>query len=74
MAAEAMKVSERRATGRDEIELNKIESKVRAELDRKIATLPLSTAAQPTWKAAALDQEPRRLPRSRASRLRFATG
>lgn len=34
MAAEAMKVTERQATSRDEIELNKIESRVRAELER----------------------------------------
>jgi hypothetical protein len=34
MAAAAMKVNERRATSRDEIELNRIESKVRAELER----------------------------------------
>jgi hypothetical protein len=34
MAAEAMKVTERRATSRDEVELNKIESQVHAELDR----------------------------------------
>jgi hypothetical protein len=34
MAAKAMKVSERRAIGRDEVELSKIESEVRAELDR----------------------------------------
>jgi hypothetical protein len=34
MAVEAMKVSERRATSRDEVELTKIESEVRAELDR----------------------------------------
>lgn len=34
MAAEAMKVSERRATSRDEIELNQMESEVRAELER----------------------------------------
>ena len=34
MAAEAMKVTERRATSRHEIELNKIETRVRAELER----------------------------------------
>jgi hypothetical protein len=34
IAAEAMKVTERRATSRQEIALNKIESKVRAELER----------------------------------------
>ena len=34
MAAEAMKVAERRATSRDEIELNQIESEVRGELER----------------------------------------
>lgn len=34
MAAASMKVNERRATSRDEIELNKIESRVRAELER----------------------------------------
>jgi hypothetical protein len=34
MAAEAMKVTERRTTSRHEIELNKIETRVRAELER----------------------------------------
>jgi hypothetical protein len=34
MAAEAMKVNERRATSQDEVELSKIESEVRAELER----------------------------------------
>jgi Domain of unknown function (DUF4407) len=34
MAAESMKVTERRATGEDEMELYRIESRVRAELER----------------------------------------
>jgi Domain of unknown function (DUF4407) len=34
MVAESMKVTERRSTSKDEIELNKIDSRVRAELER----------------------------------------